>query len=234
MSRSAFQTSGAPNISAFVRAWSFDGPPSTRYDATVNGAPAKPISGVPPSSATSSRTDSVMNGTCSGVRSGIRATSASVRTGSATTGPTPGTMSRSTPIAFNGSTMSEKKIAASTPYRRTGCSVISVTRSGRMHDSSMLTPSRTARYSGSERPACLMNHTGVCGTGSPRAARRNAESASRLPETPAGAPPVAGLVAGPVMGPVASRGAGVGAPSDMRPIFAGWAASRGAGPPESA
>ena len=28
-----------------------DGPPSTRYDATVNGAPAKPISGVAPSSA---------------------------------------------------------------------------------------------------------------------------------------------------------------------------------------
>ncbi|GAA4013917.1 hypothetical protein GCM10022232_65460 [Streptomyces plumbiresistens] len=27
-------------------------------------------------------------------------------------------------------------------------------------------PSRTLRYSGSERPACRMNHTGVCGTGS--------------------------------------------------------------------
>lgn len=42
----------------------------------------------------------------------------------------------------------------------------------------MLIPSRTARYSGSERPACRMNHTGVCGTASPRAARRKAESAS--------------------------------------------------------
>jgi len=31
---------------ALVFACSFDGPPSTRYDATVNGAPAKPISGV--------------------------------------------------------------------------------------------------------------------------------------------------------------------------------------------
>ena len=50
---SASQTSGAPNIIALVLAWSFDGPPSTRYDATVNGAPAKPISGVPPSSPTS-------------------------------------------------------------------------------------------------------------------------------------------------------------------------------------
>ena len=35
-------------------------------------------------------------------------------------------------------------------------------------------PSRTVRYSGSERPAWRMNHTGVCGPArSPRAARRN-------------------------------------------------------------
>ena len=73
---SASHTSGAPNIIALVFACSFDGPPSTRYDATVNGAPANPISGVPPSSATSPRTASVMNGTCSGVRSGIASTSA--------------------------------------------------------------------------------------------------------------------------------------------------------------
>ena len=37
-------------------------------------------------------------------------------------------------------------------------------------------PSRTLRYSGSDRPAWRMNHTGVCGTGSRRQARRNAES----------------------------------------------------------
>ena len=43
---SASQTSGAPNIIALVFACSLDGPPSTRYDATVNGAPANPISGV--------------------------------------------------------------------------------------------------------------------------------------------------------------------------------------------
>src|SRR3954447_12920143 len=54
--------------------------------------------------------------------------------------------------------------------------VISTTRSGRMHDSSMATPSRTLRYSGSDRPAWRMNHTGVWGTGSPRAARKKAES----------------------------------------------------------
>ena len=67
--------------------------------------------------------------------------------------------------------MSLKKMAASTPWRRTGCSVISVTRSGRMHDSSIGMPSRTARYSGSERPAWRMNHTGVRVTDSRRAAR---------------------------------------------------------------
>ena len=72
--------------------------------------------------------------------------------------------------------MSEKKIAASTPWRRTGWRVISVTRSGRRHDSSMPTPSRTLRYSGSERPAWRMNHTGVWVTGWRRAARTRAES----------------------------------------------------------
>ena len=74
-------------------------------------------------------------------------------------------------MALSGTTMSLKKMAASTPWRRTGCSVISVTRSGRMHDSSIGMPSRTARYSGSERPAWRMNHTGVRVTDSRRAAR---------------------------------------------------------------
>jgi hypothetical protein len=107
-----------------------------------------------------------------------RATSASVRIGSATTGPVPGTMSRSNPAAATGTTMSLNRIAASTPCRRNGCSVISQTSSGRRHDSSMGMPARTFRYSGNERPACRMNHTGVCGTGSPRAALRKALSAS--------------------------------------------------------
>ena len=65
--------------------------------------------------------------------------------------------------------------------------VISTVSSGFMQDSSMPTPSRMARYSGSERPAWRMNHTGVCGTGSPRAARRNALSRTRSstpPESP--------------------------------------------------
>ena len=42
-----------------------------------------------------------------------------------------------------------------------------------MQDSSIPTPSRSLRYSGSERPAWRMNHTGVCDTGSPRTARMN-------------------------------------------------------------
>ena len=51
-----------------------------------------------------------------------------------------------------------------------------MTSSGRMQDSSIGMPSRTLRYSGSERPACRMNHTGVCGTGSRLHALRKAES----------------------------------------------------------
>ena len=49
--------------------------------------------------------------------------------------------------------MSEKKIPASTPWRRTGWSVISAAMSGRTQESSIVVPSRSARYSGSERPA---------------------------------------------------------------------------------
>src|SRR4051812_29484808 len=68
-------------------------------------------------------------------------------------------------------------MAASTPYRRTGCRVISVTRSGRAHESSIEMPSRTLRYSGSDRPAWRMNHTGVRPPGSRRQARRNGDAA---------------------------------------------------------
>ena len=56
----------------------------------------------------------------------IAATSAAVRIGWAITGPTSGTMSSSMPDARSGTTMSENRMAASTPCRRTGCSVISV------------------------------------------------------------------------------------------------------------
>src|SRR6478609_6783546 len=69
-------------------------------------------------------------------------------------------------------------MAASTPYRRTGCIVISATRSGRAHESSIEMPARTLRYSGSERPAWRMNQTGGRSTGSRRHARRNLVSDS--------------------------------------------------------
>ena len=86
------------------------------------------------------------------------------------TGPVPGTISTDTPAASSGTTMSEKKIAASTPWRRTGCRVISETRSGVRQAPSIVVPSRSSRYSGSDRPACRMNHTGVRLTVSDRAA----------------------------------------------------------------
>ena len=87
--------------------------------------------------------------------------SAAVRIGSAITGPTSATMSRSTPAARSGTTMSENRIAASTSWRRIGCRVISQATSGSKHAASMLCRSRSARYSGSERPAWRMNHTGA-------------------------------------------------------------------------
>src|SRR5688500_7324709 len=135
------------------------------------------MSGVPPSSPTKALAASVMLTTSSGSRSRSWSSWSLRRNGSATTGPVPGTMSRSTPTALSGTTMSEKKIAASTPYRRTGWRVISTTMSVRKHDSSIGTPSRMARYSGSERPAWRMNQTGTWSAGSPRHARKNGLSA---------------------------------------------------------
>jgi hypothetical protein len=103
-------------------------------------------------------------------------TSSIVAIGLAITGPTPGRMSRSTPAAASGTTMSENRIAASTRCRRTGCSVISVIISGSRQASSIAVSARSARYSGSDRPAWRMNHTGVYGTGSPRQAATSTES----------------------------------------------------------
>ena len=56
---SARHVSGSACMSVRAARWSRDGPPSTRYAASVNGAPAKPISGVRPSSATVRATPSV-------------------------------------------------------------------------------------------------------------------------------------------------------------------------------
>ncbi len=77
------------------------------------------------------------------------------------TGPTSGTMSTPTPAARSGTTMSENRIAASTACLRTGCSVISVIRSASKHACIIVFLARSARYSGSDRPACRISHTGI-------------------------------------------------------------------------
>ncbi len=68
-------------------------------------------------------------------------------------------------MALSGTMMSLKKMAASVPYLRTGCIVISTISSGSVHASSIGIPARTLWYSGSERPAWRMYQTGVRGTG---------------------------------------------------------------------
>ena len=63
-------------------------------------------------------------------------------------------------------------MAASTPCLRTGCSVISVISSASKQACIMVFFARNARYSGSERPAWRMNHTGTrFGLRPPAAAR---------------------------------------------------------------
>ena len=109
--------------------------------------------------------------------SGRARTSSRVRTGWSRTGPLPGTMSTLTPASFMGMTMSEKKMPASTLWRRTGCTVISAASSGVRQASSMGMPSRTWRYSGRERPAWRMNQTGRWLEGRPVRARSMGESA---------------------------------------------------------
>ena len=82
-------------------------------------------------------------------------TSRPLRTGASSTGPTPSSIRTLTPARRSGTMMSEKKTAASTPWRRTGCRVASAASSGSRQASSIGTParSRSARYSGRDRPA---------------------------------------------------------------------------------
>jgi hypothetical protein len=60
----------------------------------------------------------------------------------------PGANSIATPIASTGIKMSLKRIAASTPSARMGCSVTSTARSGVLHISRKEERSLIARYSG--------------------------------------------------------------------------------------
>src|SRR6478609_6029304 len=138
------------------------------------------MSGTSPSAATRFVTASATGATCSGSRAFIPATSAAVRIGCSITGPTSGTMSRSMPDARSGTTMSENRMAASTPCLRTGCKVISVIRSASKQACIIVFLARSARYSGSERPACRMNQTGTrLGLRPPAAARYGDSDSSR-------------------------------------------------------
>ena len=84
-------------------------------------------------------------------------------------------------MASTGVTMSAKSTAASTSWRRTGWSVTSAHSSGVSAISKNACVSRSSRYSGSDRPAWRMNHTGVRSTGSRRQARTRSGSAPAYP-----------------------------------------------------
>src|SRR5262249_11442244 len=149
------------------------GCPGRGRRAPVTAPPAKPTTAWSSRSASrTSRTDSSTHGTdSSGSGTTSRSTSAIDRTGAPTTGPTFSTSSTSTPIPRTGSMMSANITAASTSCRRTGCSVTSAQSAGCRAISTNPYRLRSSRYSGSERPACRMNQTGVRSTGSRRAAR---------------------------------------------------------------
>ena len=76
--------------------------------------------------------------------------------------------------------MSANITAASTSWRRTGWSVTSAQSSVSAQISRSVARLRSSRYSGSERPAWRMNHTGVRSTGSRRAALTRIGSGTNL------------------------------------------------------
>ena len=100
-------------------------------------------------------------------------TSPGPRTGGSRVGGPP-SKARVCPMASQGTRMSEKRIAASTPSRSTGWRVTSAASSGVLHTSRKLARARTARYSGRNRPAWRIIHTGVKSVGRPKQARRKA------------------------------------------------------------
>ncbi len=161
---------GSRYISALVSAKFCEWPPSIAYDASVNGAPPKPISGTPWGPSSSRRIIRIVSITCASASRGSkhfsRSMSASERRGFSIAGPSPRTKSNGIPIGSSGSSKSENKIAASTSMRRTGCIVTVVASSGDRQMSSSERRLRISRYSGMYRPACRMNHTGVRSTGS--------------------------------------------------------------------
>jgi hypothetical protein len=81
----------------------------------VNGAPAKPMSGTESSAASIRTVSSTYGVSTSGSSGRRRSRSARERNGRSTTGPVPGATSTPKPRAATGTTMSEKRMAASTP-----------------------------------------------------------------------------------------------------------------------
>jgi hypothetical protein len=148
---SAFHAPSSLNISCLVCAYSFEPPPSITYDASVNGAPAKPISGT--SAFSSRRTKRIVSITKpSDSRASIVSRTASTafaeRIGSLIFGPSSLVNSKPMPSGLSTSRMSANKIAASTPSCSTGSSVTCAATSERSHISMKLSFSRSARYSG--------------------------------------------------------------------------------------
>lgn len=121
---------------------------------------------------TTRRTRRTASSTGASIATSIGRRSATLDTGSSF-GP-PFSNDNRCPIARGTSRMSENKMAASMPKRRTGCSVTSAARSGVRHSvtKSPAMP-RTARYSGRYRPAWRISHHGGRGNVSPACARNS-------------------------------------------------------------
>src|SRR6266851_5431804 len=137
------------------------------YVATVHGAPQKPSSATWRGS--SARTLAIVSST--GANAFISKSVASLSRAVAEMiagdkrGPSPASNVNFCPSAWGTTRISENRIAASKPNRRTGCSVTSASSTGLKHKSRNDPAfARTSRYSGRYRPACRMSQIGVCAT----------------------------------------------------------------------
>ncbi|GAB55878.1 hypothetical protein GPUN_1762 [Glaciecola punicea ACAM 611] len=93
-------------------------------------------------------------------------TSARLFIGCLNFGPSPASKYKPKPIASGIVRISEKRIAASSLNRRSGCNVTSHANSGLVHTAIKSPASlRTALYSGKYLPAWRIIHTGVASTG---------------------------------------------------------------------
>src|SRR6266849_1720942 len=134
------------------------------YVATVHGAPQKPSSATWRGS--SARTLAIVSST--GANKFISKSVASLPNAAADMivgdkhGPSPASNVSFCPRAWGTTRISENRIAASKPNRRTGWSVTSAASAGLKHKSrNDPALARTSRYSGRYRPACRMSQIGV-------------------------------------------------------------------------